>query len=945
MPDHSDYWKRKLSAFFHDTPDKVADIKTHEQRAARIRNLFRDLMSFQKTADFDAAAADRLPFPDSKVLRQDLAELRSIPHPMGGSRFPIEDFKSPAQAEEIAAKSMPFLVDDVDPKAAFICSWRFWRNWASSVDSRFAVLPADTRIPDHTIWHHLSITTAFQGSLPLNPSDSIDDAPRLLLFSIGPVQDFIAAARSTRDLWSGSYLLSYLISGVLGNIALTFGPDHVLFPNLLDQPLVDLRLRDKVFSRHSFGDNRYSIWKGFDYTEGRLTRLLTPSLPNRFMALLPAKDHDGRPIDAWIDDRVKDLKGELTKIAESVRDYLVENGVDEIAAFDADRFIAQTRKLLEVHWQTLPIPSTLDELEEWMTVLPDEEELSLDKGQSRNNGNPVSIHQSPRQAFEAIREMIKIKDCTPQYKLRTTSNWAGLNTLLSFLHDGAKASRVFDAWRGGRWESGLQFNKDALNGREEAVLMVGVTKEELDGEESAARTRRNEDKLKTFCTKLEMSEGTLKENELLGASTLIKRFWWHTELPKIIECKPRKLREAHPMPNTHSIAAGRPFDSDAEQESKNKDDDKYFAVLALDGDEMGKWISGWKTPPLKDCLSPKTLEFYEEINRRKNDPTSILGFLQSRRTLNPSWHLQFSEALGNFAFHAAQRIVEAFDGRLIYAGGDDVLAMLPAKDAIPCARALRAAFRGEKELASIKGALHGQDKSRKSDRKTRLFASTPDGYLQLDPAATRYHGDRSLLLSDPVNFPVLVPGPNADVSVGIAIAHCKSPLQDVVRAAQAAEKRAKGELGRGAIAVSLFKRSGEITEWGCKWALSKEGPDSASFTLLSTLIQHLGPDGALNARFPHKLEALLTPYLPTSDQIECAGDFESNFRDVLLLELDHCLTRNEGGTLTPEERELFAAAWEETKDASSFERRLHSLINLLRVAAWMRRGTPSPQER
>ncbi|MFS8580603.1 MAG: hypothetical protein LOD88_11335, partial [Novibacillus thermophilus] len=32
----------------------------------------------------------------------------------------------------------------------------------------------------------------------------------LLVFSIGPVQSFIAAARKLEDLWSGSYVLSYL---------------------------------------------------------------------------------------------------------------------------------------------------------------------------------------------------------------------------------------------------------------------------------------------------------------------------------------------------------------------------------------------------------------------------------------------------------------------------------------------------------------------------------------------------------------------------------------------------------------------------------------------------------------------------------------------------------------------------------------------------------------
>ncbi|HEU5014885.1 MAG TPA: type III-B CRISPR-associated protein Cas10/Cmr2, partial [Roseiflexaceae bacterium] len=35
-------------------------------------------------------------------------------------------------------------------------------------------------------------------------------AEYLFLFTIGPVQDFIAAARRTRDLWAGSQLLSEL---------------------------------------------------------------------------------------------------------------------------------------------------------------------------------------------------------------------------------------------------------------------------------------------------------------------------------------------------------------------------------------------------------------------------------------------------------------------------------------------------------------------------------------------------------------------------------------------------------------------------------------------------------------------------------------------------------------------------------------------------------------
>lgn len=40
----------------------------------------------------------------------------------------------------------------------------------------------------------------------------------LLLFSIGPVQSFIAAARKTEDLWAGSYLLSFLVEKAIDKL-------------------------------------------------------------------------------------------------------------------------------------------------------------------------------------------------------------------------------------------------------------------------------------------------------------------------------------------------------------------------------------------------------------------------------------------------------------------------------------------------------------------------------------------------------------------------------------------------------------------------------------------------------------------------------------------------------------------------------------------------------
>lgn len=157
-----------------------------------------------------------------------------------------------------------------------------------------------------------------------------------------------------------------------------------------------------------------------------------------------------------------------------------------------------------------------------------------------------------------------------------------------------------------------------------------------------------------------------------------------------------------------------------DEEKKEKDDktDKlgnYIAVIALDGDHMGGKLSGFKTQ--------------EE-------------------------HRAFSKKLAAFARSVS---IPKEMGQLIYAGGDDVLAVVKAKQAISIAR-----------------------------KWAKLFEET-----------------------------VKVDGITA--SVGIAIGSSKALLQDLVHEAHAAESRAKRVYGRDALAVSVVKRSGEILHWGCKW--------------------------------------------------------------------------------------------------------------------------------
>ena len=191
-------------------------------------------------------------------------------------------------------------------------------------------------------------------------------------------------------------------------------------------------------------------------------------------------------------------------------------------------------------------------------------------------------------------------------------------------------------------------------------------------------------------------------------------------------------------------------------------DDKYLAVIALDGDKMGATLSGLADEPA---------------------------------------HRDFSKRLAEFAMSAEGMMPE--NGVLLYAGGDDVLAVVPAKTAIDTAKNLSGAFAAKMKEVSLK---NGQGA--------------------------------------------------VSASAGIAVGHAATPLLDLVHAAQDAEHRAKNDYGRNALALSVLKRSGETLQWGCKW-------DSAAFALHSEIVDTLKDE--LSARFPYKLAAFLSPYELSAD--------------------------------------------------------------------------------
>ena len=210
----------------------------------------------------------------------------------------------------------------------------------------------------------------------------------------------------------------------------------------------------------------------------------------------------------------------------------------------------------------------------------------------------------------------------------------------------------------------------------------------------------------------------------------------------------------------------------------------YYALLLLDGDRMGAWLSGDA-----EYSIPYGAGFHPQVRAgfadRARHNTRLKDYAEAPRALSPNRHLAISGALNDFSLSLVRHVVEVeYLGRVIYAGGDDVLAMLPVADLLPAMERLRLAYSGHDP-----GQAQG-------DRSGLILR---DGFALLGGRLLRMMGNK------------------ATASAGAVIAHHQAPLGAVLRELRSAEARAKGPGGRDAFSLTLMKRSGGILQFTDKW--------------------------------------------------------------------------------------------------------------------------------
>ncbi|MDR2165215.1 MAG: type III-B CRISPR-associated protein Cas10/Cmr2 [Zoogloeaceae bacterium] len=863
-------WQTKVAARLHD-PGVRHDEGT--VRDLRERLGIAPGGKCEERADWWASAADRPALPNER-WRLIWAEHPDLIHPLTGETVRLKPLTeiSASQAKARSLAHHTALLDAVLPagrvpqneeetRRVLLALWRFAPDLAPAQDGAdklgelWRLLPADTRIPDHSIWDHLDLVSAFAGAFAADPQGEA----ALLALSIGPVQGFIAAARSTSDLWAGSHLLSRLAWETMRPICEELGPDAILFPRLRGIPQVDLWLRDRM-------DLPDALFQDCEWKKSQTDAnpLFSAALPNRFVAVVPAAR--ARELAEKCQTAARDWLQEQGRAV--VARLLTEAGFDGEIATPYEQMQAQLQGFPEAHWAAVP--------------------FSLIRTEGKEKISDISALKSAMSPFFGVAETENagFLNCDAWKILQKNIELDGAHffapnpgVLYPAIYElaeralaAAKSARTFEQQEQEGWRCSLTGEAEWLT---------------TDRKQLEKSYRRQTD---TLWAKIAAKKPSwAKKGEHLSALPAIKRLWptlFREEVGKALNPEDNGLALEIPrfVISTHTLALARQLEqwesaptteqkeklaslnpgkdqvilprklarngahlaflrqlpalletSDEEENAAQKSEkekfvkdilkiprlETYYALVMMDGDKMGAILSGEQETQMRYAQG-----FHPEIRARfqaraqENPP--LQKYLDARRAVSPARHMAISGALNDFSQNIVPHIVEMeYSGKNLYAGGDDVLAMLPVADLLAAMRRLRQAYSGD---SPEDGEIDGEA----TREKDKLLCK--NGFACLNGRLMRMMGK------------------NATASCGAVIAHHQAPLNAVMRELRAAEKRAKSEGGRNAFSLTVIKRSGGALRLTDKWGEALE--------VLDTLILFLRDDDVSRRAVYHTLEWL-----------------------------------------------------------------------------------------
>ncbi|HHO48845.1 MAG TPA: type III-B CRISPR-associated protein Cas10/Cmr2 [Desulfobacteraceae bacterium] len=801
---NADYWNRKLAALLHDPPDKALHIPGHEERSAGLLDAFGlgDISpdkGLYGRADAIASGMDRTQVPGYVKNDQtrngavDFSVDPQLTHPTGANQSLRITLPSGVSVKETHPAMTAVIRQDMDTLsgrfagkpdqfaaarfhyAHLLLRERLAADNAGGLGGLWYKIPADTRVPDHSVWQHCGLVSALTTCF----AEPGQGQASLMVVALTPVQDFIGRARKLRDLWTGSVILSWLVFEGVRRLVHGLGADHILYPSLSGQPLTawmldnDLGLGD--FVSKTTGDDGVA------------------SFPNKFVCLVPAGQEE-----RWAEETKEAMLAAWTGLGETVLD-LVERKTRKDKSVRA-QFERQMASYFSVQWSACPL-LTEGKQDAFKRLLPESvwglplafhehsKKSKLDfpaKGEGAFYPVTHALAQSGLAAGKAVR--VNGRPDEPGIK-------CGLHGDLEIIHFAEETGKNPPPKDDPFWKALRQVWDNATNFKEsERLSSVALVKR------LACEAIRRSDKKHPLAIFFNDADSFPSSTEVALTDWLdgVKRRGlhegiggkrWRQKLAQYVHIKDEG------EPDETDIADLSKEEQDtcrtvvkkmAEAKAKIADSDKYYAILLMDGDKMGDLVNGETLAATwANVLHPDLVRRFKEPTFAREYREFWQKFLGERRLLAPAVHAAISEALGDFALHAVPGIVKRHRGCLIYAGGDDVCAVLPVSSALAAAQEIAAAYR-------MGFVVHGDS-----------------GFKEI--------GDDVWIPTNGRLATHLGHGDMISISAGILIVHHKRPLAGAMRQAHALLEKAKEEGGRNAFAVELAKRSGGSRFFVAKW--------------------------------------------------------------------------------------------------------------------------------
>jgi CRISPR-associated protein Cmr2 len=459
----------------------------------------------------------------------------------------------------------------------------------------------------------------------------------LFLFTIGPVQSFIAQARKTQDLYAGSFLLSHLADIAITKLNMLVDSCVLIFPN------------KEIASK-----------------------------PNRFIAKIECEDPEK-------------IGPELCSFVQREYREICQDIIKKLSLRAPEGFDKQINYLLDLHWIALDFKegeyaSKFYELESYLGAIKNIRRFC----QFQEAGRKCSLCGERNVLFyggKKKRAHVHNAERITNVSNKFISDGEGLCAVcLSKRFAGRHFKNKYDGSYPSTAEITLmdtisKLDSSLLNDykvifREYKILFCDNFEEKLEFKSELS---------KKYFEKYEINADlkvSLKELTRLSNNTLSKL---NASLPddyKIIlrdnfdeqlyfkDNLTKKYFEKNGINADPEVSLEELTKLTNIAEKKGLKFSNYYALLCLDGDNMGKWLSG---------------EFLDD-----NDKSELLSF-----------HGDLTKKLGSYA-DKVEEIVQKPTGTVVYSGGDDVLAFINLNYLLPIMKELRENFPAFEESSCIK---------------------------------------------------------------------------------------------------------------------------------------------------------------------------------------------------------------------------------------------------